>query len=166
MMQRMTPLLPLTLIILAGVVVGPASGAAGPRQPDFSRYRVDARFSGTPAPPDLKSGKDARRFRTVLREGARSGPNFAGHFTVVTWGCGTMCQSHAIVDAHSGRVTMISFPSAYGIEYRLESRLLVFDPSDECLPAGTIGPETSEWYEWAGGKLRKVDSVRIVSPCE
>ena len=46
----------------------------------------------------------ARRLRTMLRIGAASGPNFAGHYTPVTWGCGVACQEFAIVDAKSGRV--------------------------------------------------------------
>jgi hypothetical protein len=137
-----------------------------PRQPDFSRYPNKDEFHGKPAAPNLKSAKGARRFRTVLRKGAREGPNFAGHYTVVSWGCGIVCQSHAIVDARSGRVTMVPFGTVYELEYRLHSRLLVADPSEECLPSGTIGPKTAEWYEWNGTVLRKVDSVRIVAPCQ
>lgn len=136
------------------------------RRPDFDRYPTRDIFHGRPAAPDLKSSKDARRFRTVLRDGASTGPNFAGHFTIITWGCGTQCQAHAIVDARSGRVTMIPFPTAYDLKYQVHSRLLVADPSEECLPSDRIGPETSVWYEWTGRELRQVDSVRIVAPCQ
>ncbi len=40
----------------------------------------------------------------MLREGAQQGPNFAGHYTLVRWGCGSGCIEMAIVDAKSGRV--------------------------------------------------------------
>jgi hypothetical protein len=43
-------------------------------------------------------------FRTRLREGSRTGPNFAGHYTVVIWGCGTGCAQMGVVDARTGRV--------------------------------------------------------------
>src|SRR5262245_22010135 len=94
---------PMGLMLLVVMLAVPCrtSLAAEPapaelRRPDFARYAVTERFRGTPAVPDLASAKDARRFRTVLRDGARKGPNFAGSFTIVSWGCGTSCQSHAI----------------------------------------------------------------------
>ena len=159
----------LLLLSLLGAACGtrPSAPVAPPipRQPDFARYPVAERFRGTPAAPDLSSAADARRFRTVLRSGARSGPNFAGHYTVVTWGCGTSCQSHAIVDARSGKVTFIPFPTTLGLAYRLDSRLLVVDPSTECIPADEWGPEFSVWLVWTGTELQTVDSVRIQSPC-
>lgn len=45
------------------------------------------------------SGFDAER-------SARSslGPNFAGHYRIVTWGCGSACLELAIVDLENGRV--------------------------------------------------------------
>jgi hypothetical protein len=43
-------------------------------------------------------------FRTRLREDSRTGTNFAGHYTVVFWGCGTGCAQLAVVDARTGRV--------------------------------------------------------------
>src|ERR1700743_182434 len=69
----------------------------------FSQYSVTSIFKGAPAKPQLTS-ETARRFRTVISEGANKGPNFAGHYTVVTWGCGADCASFAIVDALTGKV--------------------------------------------------------------
>jgi len=44
-----------------------------------------------PAPVKLL-GRKARTFCTTLRREAKAGPNFAGHYTIATWGCGTfMC---------------------------------------------------------------------------
>jgi len=33
-----------------------------------------------------------------------SGPNFAGQFTLVRWGCGSSCIMYAVVSAKTGRV--------------------------------------------------------------
>lgn len=141
-----------------------AVGAVLPAPP-FESYPVSVAFRGKPAPVDLASAKLARRYRTVLRDGARSGPNFADHFTVVSWGCGTLCQAHAIVDARTGRVYM-PIVTGYGLEFRRDSRLLVADPADRCLDPSLVGPDESVWYTWTGKDLRRVASLRIAAPCE
>lgn len=46
----------------------------------------------------------ARRFRTVLRQDVAKGPNFAGHYRAVVWGCGSSCASFAVVNLKTGRV--------------------------------------------------------------
>ena len=33
-----------------------------------------------------------------------SGPNFAGHYFVIRWGCGSNCLMMAVVDAKTGKV--------------------------------------------------------------
>lgn len=53
---------------------------------------------------DLQSSPEARRYRTNLRTAAKGRVNFAGHFILTTWGCGTNCTESAIIDARDGRV--------------------------------------------------------------
>jgi hypothetical protein len=57
--------------------------------------------------------------------------NFAGNYRVVLWGCGTSCESGAIVDAATGRVYDLPMSLEVGAQYRVDSRLFVADPSDE-----------------------------------
>src|SRR4051794_36214809 len=76
------------------------------RVPRFEDYRVPLTFAGSAVAPDL-SDPEARRFRTRLREASASGPNFADHFTLVTWGCGTECHVVAVIDAVTGIVTFV-----------------------------------------------------------
>jgi hypothetical protein len=74
-------------------------------------------------------------YRTRLTEDSRGGPNFAGHYTVVVWGCGTGCAQMGVVDARNGRVFFPPFGSmdipdmedeqARARVFRLDSRLLV-----------------------------------------
>ena len=99
--------------------------------PTFETYRLSEKaiFKGLPADVDLTSYKGARTFRTKLREGAKQGPNFAGHYTVVTIGCGTQCQQNWIIEARTGKI-LDSFPSIVGIAYQLNSLLLVVNPPD------------------------------------
>jgi hypothetical protein len=73
------------------------------------------------------------------KEFAVPGPNFAGHYVIVTWGCGSPCLMAAIVDEKNGRVFPPPFHNGPGdsyfqvpwdfpmepLVYRLDSRLLI-----------------------------------------
>lgn len=80
------------------------------------------------------------------KEFAGPGPNFAGHYAIVRWGCGSPCLMTAIVDLRSGRVlpppfhhgpghsyfqVPSAFPAVPSLAYRLDSRLLVAEICEE-----------------------------------
>jgi hypothetical protein len=77
---------------------------------------------------DFSSHPDALKFKTNLIEGVKGGPNFAEHYTIISWGCGTMCQVVAIVDNRDGAV-YFPITSTLGIDFRIDSNLLIVDPS-------------------------------------
>lgn len=82
-----------------------------------------------------------RRFRAKLLNAATAAPNFAGHYRLVTWGCGSECIEGAVVDLSTGRVSppplsqgsnavlYFSFcQSAYegsSVDVKLSSRLMI-----------------------------------------
>jgi len=116
-------------------------------------------FKGKPAVPMFSSSK-LKNYRTVISEAARKGPNFAGHYTIAEWGCGSGCVSMAIIDARDGRVwgapvTTLSLPLAadangrtyQGFVYQKQSRLLIVDgcPNEENRRCGTY------YYEFKDG---------------
>lgn len=41
-------------------------------------------------------------FHTVIEEATKNGPNFAGRYTIADSGCGTSCESVAVIDAETG----------------------------------------------------------------
>ena len=43
-------------------------------------------------------------FQTRLTEAAGQPPNFAGHYRITYWGCGSVCGAGAVVDLQSGHV--------------------------------------------------------------
>lgn len=103
------------------------------RIPQFKDYPVRSIYRGRNAP--LVLNRETRTFRTRLREALKEKPNFAGHYIVTSWGCGTGCQVGAIIDARTGRVYW--FPFGVGqnyetdddyrpIEFRLNSKLIIF----------------------------------------
>jgi hypothetical protein len=74
------------------------------KAPSFAVYRVPLpQVPGTPK-LDLKSSLTARMYRTLLRQEVSKGPNFAGHYRVAIWGCGTSCAMFAVVNLQTGRV--------------------------------------------------------------
>ena len=92
----------LLLLVAVTTVIGQTQSPQSQSYP-FARYPADRLFTGKPAQPKLMTSKQ-RQFQTVLRNGAKKGPNFAGHYTVVEWGCGSNCVVFAVVDAVSGEV--------------------------------------------------------------
>ena len=126
--------------------------------PRFEDYPVRHIFKGPVARVRLDS-KRARMFRTRLREDSRTGPNFAGRYTVVFWGCGTGCAQMAVVDAGTGRVYWPPFdetdiPDEQDVKpngnYRLDSRLLVVTQNHY----DGRGGYTASYYLFAGGRFR------------
>jgi len=116
--------------------------------PDPMQYLANSDFHSRPARPILDT-KFARLFRTKILAGAKNGPNFAGHYTLVTWGCGMDSYMFVIVDAVNGKVhippvgciTLVEgndvpipgFPKRANPGFRLDSKLLL-----------TIGVEDSD----------------------
>jgi hypothetical protein len=71
-------------------------------RPKFGDFAVTEIYRGKPAEPKIT--KDFSLFRTMIRHGAESQVQFAGHYTVPSWGCGMGCTGFAIVDSVSGRI--------------------------------------------------------------
>ncbi len=86
-------------------------------------------LKGKPAPVNLSSYKGAKTYRTKLKEGAQAGPNFAGHYTIVSYGCGTQCQDNWLIDAKTGKI-LNRFSSIVGTKQDVGSALLVINPPD------------------------------------
>jgi len=74
----------------------------GPPRPRFRDYSVKDIYRGHPAKPTIT--KDFRMYRTMIRREANTAVEFAGHYTVPRWGCGTDCNGFVIVDSVSGKV--------------------------------------------------------------
>lgn len=140
-----------------------------PEPPAFEDVPAVPEGGGPPAAVDLESHPRARTFRTALTRGAAEGPNFAGHYTVVAWGCGSMCQDFMIVDSRTGEV-FDGRTTALGVEHRLESRLLVLNPPARVEESGCLAPECATQYLlWTGSRLEAVtadeerDAIRLAA---
>ena len=88
-------------------------------------------FDGEPAPVNFAKFPEAKEFYTVITKAAAAGPNYAGHFTFISWGCGTNCFQFALVDSITGDfVAYNPYPTthaAYPPAFNINSKLLIFN---------------------------------------
>jgi hypothetical protein len=124
------------VIVMISCISVPAQDLSN--APKSADYPARNTYRGKLAPVIFDSRR-ARLYRTVLREGAKKGPNFAGHYTLVAWGCGLGAFSMAVIDAKTGRVYFPPFKCVDGADFglpladkgnnpafRIDSKLFVF----------------------------------------
>ena len=148
----------------AAVFVVIASGVVAQAPPRFEGYPALGAYNGKNAPLALASKND-RAYRTQLRAAAAQKPNFAGHYIVTTWGCGSGCVMGAVLDANSGRVvwlphTICCWPvdvddKFQPVAYRWDSRLMIFSGARN----EKEGDEGTHYYEFKDGKFVYIRSV-------
>ncbi|WP_338665326.1 hypothetical protein VQH23_09155 [Pararoseomonas sp. SCSIO 73927] len=160
------------MALMAGAGGQPARPASAPPPPGGAAVAGIPRFENFPAtagPPartaPLILTPPDRRYRTRLRAAAAERPNFAGHYVLTTWGCGTECVYGAAVNLRTGRVTFLPFTTCCFSEapegteemvaFRQDSSLLVLlGMTDE---RGTdIG---AHYYRIQGDRLVHLRSV-------
>lgn len=141
------------LLVVCSLAVSSWAQTSDVRPPRFDDFPVADSFKGKPALPVLRTSEQ-RRYRTRILEGVskgrgvwngswkdakeKPGPNFAGHYFVIRWGCGSDCLMMAVVDAETGTVfappmsgvgTELYAPmdplSDREIDFRLDSSLMV-----------------------------------------
>jgi hypothetical protein len=133
------------------------------------------KFKDYPAPPTtieqnapLVLTRSDRNYRTRLREAAKEKPNFAGHYIVVIWGCGSECVVGAAIDAQTGRVFWIPHSTCcWGIvddkfapvEFRLDSSLIIFSG----LRDEKEGDDGTHFYNFKNGRFIHIRSVPKVN---
>jgi hypothetical protein len=135
------------LALVVALVTPPAHGFVVPTFGDFTVRPITLRHV---KPPDVSSG-EARTYRTVLREGARAGVNFAGHYTVVMWGCGVPCKRLALIDRGTGTVYFPPVSPALGAEFRVDSALLIADSPDMIRPQSFPEMYYTQYWRWDEG---------------
>ncbi len=160
--------LALLLCLCLGPLASESAAQNSRAEPRFGSYPARV-YRGRVAPVNLRSARGARTFRTRLREGAKEGVNFAGHFSLVGWGCGTGCQSVAIIDAKNGAVHFPKELYAFGVWlFSDDGEVLTFRPDSRLLVlSGFPNSETESaepkaglyYYEWTGKRLRLVKFV-------
>jgi len=113
--------------------------------------------------------RKARSFRTELREQAASGPDFAGHYKIASWGCGASCVQFAIIDSLTGDVYFPSFSVAVGVgstkDYEHIPQPLQYKPDSKLLMVTGNLNESEKggvyYYKWDNNRLMLVKQTPL-----
>lgn len=116
---------------------------------------------------DFQNNPKALEYRTALKDSAKKGPNFAGNYAIATWGCGTECQGIAVIDGKNGKVYFPNFGLELGIDFDIESNLLIVNPPENIY--AVYGSDINKWpewantkfYEWKDNEFKLIKSVKI-----
>jgi hypothetical protein len=99
-----------------------AANLADAKAPTFASHRVAVPQVPGGAKLDLGSNPVARKYRTVMRQQLELGSNFAGHYRVAAWGCGSSCSMFAVLDINTGRViTPEGFSHTSGVFFGVDN---------------------------------------------
>jgi hypothetical protein len=160
---------PSFLFVALALLVASSAGQTA-KGPAFSAYPASvekARVNSI----NFKNNPGAKSFKTRLTEAVRGGVNFAGHYVVAGWGCGTGCITGAIIDARTGTVLwplpLYSLGVWYDgnnyadepVEYRKNSRLLIIRGSPGVKDNDPEKPNGEYYYEWTGSELKQVKFI-------
>lgn len=127
-----------------------------PFEKTFDDFKTPATYNKK-HPINYNSNPIAKKFKTVITDtyNQRDSADFAGHYVVAKWGCGSSCSMIAIVDIKTGRVYE-GVIAAAGYDYRPESKLLVVNPpnNDGWFP-DWVFPDP-EYYIFENNKFIKI----------
>jgi hypothetical protein len=101
--------------------------------PRFENYRVPTPIPARKAPAQIANHDPD--FEKQITEAAKDGPDFAGHYLVEQWTCGSACLEWVIVNVNTLKVYHPQFAVMYAfcpntmddepISYRVDSKLIV-----------------------------------------
>jgi len=133
--------------------------------PKFEDLPETTKFVGRPAAPKLRTPSH-KKFQFMIRRGARLPANFAGHYRIIEWGCGSPCSTFVVVDQRTGEVYDLPFesfsaldlgcPEPYdkcwgdGLIYKPNSRLLIVGGLPD-IPNAEFG---RYYYEWKNHRFK------------
>ena len=118
------------------------------------------------AKADINFGSNpiAERYRTVITEKYdKLEINFAAHYVVTTWGCGSGCVTGAMVDTRDGSLYLMPEDKEWGgngtyIDSNKESEVLLTVAVAQS-PTGEI-EETRKYWKWDEG-LKKFEFENV-----
>lgn len=93
-------------LLAVACVVG-AMGAVGDERYKFEAYPASAVATKAVSKIDWKSNKDLASYwkaKEAVEATVGKKPDFAGHFVVTSYGCGSGCTASAFVDVNNGKV--------------------------------------------------------------
>lgn len=145
----------------APIAAGTSEQAVPPDQPEATSPST----SKTPVPPKITG--DWRNFRTRIREGWGTEPDFAGRYVIIRMGCGAGCTFGIVGDHQTGELYDLGLGGEeqmyLDLRYGNESDLITarWDDYENC---------TEQLYTWTGTGLRPLGEPQVrprgEEPCD
>jgi hypothetical protein len=134
---------------------------------NFATFSTEV-FTGKLANPDFTGSEfEHERFVTHITEVcSEEGITFGGHYTIVRFGCGAMCEGLVVVDRISGKIFDVELTSdeygdagKYGFLFQSDSKLLIANSevlSTDLTQYCTIWGKVPELYVWKGKNFKRI----------
>lgn len=137
--------------------------------PRFQDYHVATAWHGKNAKLWLRTYNE-KLFLTQLTNAAKEPPDFAGHYKIAGWGCGSVCASGALIDLKTGAIHPLPF-AGHGrgaeywiftggpveekyIEYRRDSRLLIIRRVESGKTSTWV--TVASYFAWDGKRFNQI----------
>ena len=121
------------------------------KTPKFDEYMISEisdNFTGEIATIDYLSNDKAEGHRDQIEEEIKKGINFSGSYIVVSWECGTNCETGVIIDANDGKIYDLPFDSSCGMDFRVNSNLLVINSDENCVKDLASDSIKTKYFVW------------------
>ena len=139
-------------------MIGAITGSSVSAQPSQA-LPMDRIYRGPIVLPDFK-GRDKAfsNYRTRISDEIKTGPNFAGHYALVSIGCGTSCRFAFVADVATGQV--YDFP--YGGEENYDM-VLLYSAKNESVSVRWISGDNCmrDYLTWTGSTFKIQGPQRI-----
>lgn len=132
-------------------------------RPTFGDYPAGKIYQGPAAAPNLD--KEQQDYRTQIVADAKSQVQFAAHYTVPVFDCGSDCSMFYIVDAITGRVydglAVVEFPDTWEAQFSNAPQRVEFHPESRLLKiSGCPNEKNCGYYDYVmidGKGLKLID---------
>ncbi|WKD85308.1 hypothetical protein KCTC32516_00648 [Polaribacter huanghezhanensis] len=125
---------------------------------NFTNYKRKI-YEGEQKFPIIPKKSYLNNYKDRIIEQCKAGINFSGHYTIVTFGCGTECQQNLIINRKTGKIDG-EFVTSMGSDFKKNSSLIIEN-------YGAIDKKTFlielhgrlevNYVNWHGKVLKKLD---------
>jgi hypothetical protein len=136
--------------------------------PKFQKYGVTEVFEGKPATPKVNSSPEFKNMRTRIRDIAKTGPNFAGHYTLIFVGCGAgaVCLP-AIADAKTGNLyssDLLGSIENFNVSHDIADQIIEYRKDSNLIRViGLINEDSNlrgvSYFVWKNNKFKRIKFI-------
>ncbi|PSO44371.1 MAG: hypothetical protein BRC22_02635 [Parcubacteria group bacterium QH_9_35_7] len=128
---------------------------------NFEDFDDIQKFQGKISEVNFATGTRSWKVSSTISEVVKRGPTFAGKYAVATWVCGQECQQSTIVDVSNGEIIVDGIRSVYDVDYRINSKLFVVNPTENVPESGLKEDVSTQYYKLKDNQLKFIGKNNI-----